>query len=476
MLRRLRCRAATKCQTGFLTFCKHVYLEDVQVSCSDLTLRWISAVGHQLDPLDLQTGHHGAATCQDERNMLLQMDDVDVFHELFRHLARNKAAGLDAVPNEILQALPAKLKETVRQLIVTMWLTGYTPDSWKTSRTVLLYKKGDPAILSNWRPTALANTLYKTWTSIVTHVLSTYGEKQGTIGSAQEGFCRYRNTSRQLQMAIFMIEDAALYNQDIYSLYIDFSSAFNTVNHKQLILIMQKLGFPNTAIKAVENIYINACTRIQTPHGQTGDIQIGRGTIQGDTLSPYLFLIFIEPLLRWLQHGGRGYAPGCLKHTDMPKTVAALAYADDLKVLTGKYSNLQLQAEKIAQFSSWSGMEVNARKCAASALLHGEASTGLLKSPDEDKVIKRRMDGNIRIGTWTVPYLPPEKPYRYLGVLLTLTLNWSHQYIATTAMLTEQACKLQTSFATPAQKLQVFRSKNIAAMRYVFSTTAFFPP
>ena len=45
------------------------------------------------------------------------------------------------------------------------------------------------------------------------------------IGSAQEGFRRYRNTSRQLaalQMAIHMIEDVALYHQDLYSLYIDF--------------------------------------------------------------------------------------------------------------------------------------------------------------------------------------------------------------------------------------------------------------
>ena len=74
------------------------------------------------------------------------------------------------MPNEILQALPAKLKAAVRQLFVTMWLTGYMPDSSKTSRTVLLYKKGNPTILSNRRPIALANNLYKTWTSMVTHV------------------------------------------------------------------------------------------------------------------------------------------------------------------------------------------------------------------------------------------------------------------------------------------------------------------
>ena len=286
---------------------------------------------------------------------------------------------------------------------------------------------------------------------------------------------RYRNTSRQLQMAILMIEDAALYHQDLYSLYIDFSSAFNTVNHEQLILVMHRLGFPSVAISTVRDIYTNACTKISTPAGDTDDIPIGRGTIQGDTLSPYLFLVFIEPLLRWLQHGGRGYAPGCLATTKSPKTIAALAYADDLNALTSNLSNLKLQADKVGRFSKWSGMEVNAKKCAASAILHAQASAGLAKSPDQDAVIRSRLEGHIHLGRGTVPYLPPDKPYKYLGVLLTLTLNWSHQFKATMTTAVEQACKLQSSFATPAQKLQVYRSKIVAAMRYVFSTTAFSP-
>ena len=148
-------------------------------------------------------------------------------------------------------------------------------------------------------------------------------------------------------MAILMIEDAALHHLDLYSLYIDFSSAFNTVNHQQLLHIMKGLGFPEVAIKNIQSIYTNASTVIATPYGDTAAVKIGRGTIQGDTLSPYLFLIFIEPLLRWLQQGGRGYAPGCLANTAHPKTVAALAYADDLNALTGNLSNLKLQAQKV---------------------------------------------------------------------------------------------------------------------------------
>ena len=252
------------------------YLETT--SDDENALPWQEKGKQQLDPFDLQQGRNGPATCQDEQNMLMQMDDACIFTDLLDHLAKGKAAGLDGVPNEPLQALPNRLKEAINRLFVVMWLVGHTPDAWKTSRTVPLYKKGNPQRLQNWRPIALANTLYKTWTSMVTHVLSTYGERQGIIGSAQEGFHNHRNTMRQLQMAILMIEDAALYHQDLYSLYIDFPSAFNTVNHAKLLTIMQKLGFPDIAMITVKDIYTNATTTISMPAGDTADIPIHKGT------------------------------------------------------------------------------------------------------------------------------------------------------------------------------------------------------
>jgi hypothetical protein len=78
--------------------------------------------------------------------------------------------------------------------------------SWKTSLTVLLYKKGNPSQLTNHKPIALANT----------SILSAYGEKYQILHDVQEGFRAERSTSRQIQLLIAALEDARLTNQDIY--------------------------------------------------------------------------------------------------------------------------------------------------------------------------------------------------------------------------------------------------------------------
>ena len=98
--------------------------------------------------------------------------------------------------------------------------------SWKTSLTILLFKKDDPSQLTNHRPIALANTIYKLFTSTITSILSAYGEQHQILHDSQEGFRAERSTSRQLQLIIATLEDAKFTNQNIYLSYIDFKKRF----------------------------------------------------------------------------------------------------------------------------------------------------------------------------------------------------------------------------------------------------------
>ncbi|GLC61481.1 hypothetical protein PLESTB_001761100 [Pleodorina starrii] len=304
--------------------------------------------------------------------LLPHIADPTNFDTCIQFLSRNKAPGPDGIPNELLKALPAPLKCDIHNLLILMWVKAETPLPWTTSDTVLIPKpNGDPLLIKNKRPIALANTLYKLWTSLITLSTSKFAPSADLFSEAQEGFLKHRNTERQILNLLHSIEDAGLTRRDLYILYVDFSSAFNTIDHDKLLQIMYDLGLPLDLIEVVRDLYSQARTCIRTEHGRTPDIHIERGTVQGDTLSPLLFIIFLEPLLRWLHVGGRGYKYGCLTDKDNERYhCSSAAYADDLAAITNTLSDLTTQCEKIGKYAKWAGLEVNHEKCAVSAILH----------------------------------------------------------------------------------------------------------
>lgn len=257
---------------------------------------WKSGPDSMLDTFNLETrvGHKGVERIAIEDSIR----DKSIFQELVSGLSNNKTPGPDGVNNELLKHLPPSMHKAIHRVFILMWLTGATPDSWKASNTILLHKKNSELLLENYRPIALANTMYKLWTGLIQRGLSKYAEHYDILSSSQEGFRGGKNTIRQLHNLINVLSDAKITQQNLYMLYIDFSSAFNTIDHDKLLQTMYDLGFPTDAVNVIANLYTNATTRIKLPAGLTDPIDIDRGTIQGDTLSPLLFLIFIEPLLR----------------------------------------------------------------------------------------------------------------------------------------------------------------------------------
>jgi hypothetical protein len=171
-----------------------------------------------------------------------------------------------------------------------MWATSHTPDQWKENHTILLYKnKGHTTDLNMYRPIALIDSVYKLWTKIQTKVLSDYAEEHSILSPSQAGFRKYNNTIQQLQLLTNAIEDARLTGQNIYALMADLKSAFNMIDHDTLFKIMNDLGFPPDALSVLKDLYTGATSRIHWDTTITAPIPIARGTMQGDSLSPFLF-------------------------------------------------------------------------------------------------------------------------------------------------------------------------------------------
>jgi hypothetical protein len=99
-----------------------------------------------------------------------------------------------------------------------------------------------------------------------------------------------------LAYVIMMMEDAKIYNKDIYVMYANFKGAFNAADHRiMFIKHMRQLGMPPTFVDTCEQLYGVSSTHYITPYAPTPSIDINRGTLHGDTL-----LLFLEPFLRWL--------------------------------------------------------------------------------------------------------------------------------------------------------------------------------
>eukprot|EP00775_Hariotina_reticulata_P002516 gene2516-biopygen4093 len=182
----------------------------------------------------------------------------------------------------------------------------------------------------------------------------------------------------QMEMMTMALEDAHLFKQDIYLLQADMTEAFDTIDHDKLLMIMYDLGFPTDAIEVVKDLYTNARTTFQTPYGPTPALEINRGTIQGDSLSPFLFIIYLEPLLRWLKAGNKGYTVGALKSegTDVQQhyQISDITYADDVNALTGGPTGLEdfkHQAAKISAYTTWGSLIANNSKTTVTGALHG---------------------------------------------------------------------------------------------------------
>jgi len=155
-------------------------------------------------------------------------------------------------------------------------------------------------------------------------------------------------------MLIMALEDAKRNHKDLFMLQVDFSIAFNSIDQDKLLRIMYALGFPTDAIDVVKGLYTEASTILNINGLTTDPIPVDRGTLQGDTLSPLLFNLYVEPLLRWLHWGEQGYMPACLaRRQDPTLAVASASFADDLAALAGSLRDVQAQASKITRFCNW---------------------------------------------------------------------------------------------------------------------------
>ena len=172
----------------------------------------------------------------------------------------------------------------------------------------------------------------------------------------QAGFRKGRGTKDQIANICWITEKAREF-KNIYFCFIDYSKAFDCVDHNKLWKILKEMGIPDHLICLLRNLYAGQEATVRTGHGTTDWFQIGKGVRQGYILSPCLFNLYAEESMRKV---GLEEAEAGIKIAR--RNINNLRYADDTTLIAESEEELKSLLMKVKEESEKFGLKLNIQK------------------------------------------------------------------------------------------------------------------
>ena len=118
------------------------------------------------------------------------------------------------------------------------------------------------------------------------------------LPDVQAGFRKGRGTRDQIANICWIIKKAREFQKIIYFCFIHYAKAFDCVDHNKLWKILKEIGIPDHLTCLLRNLYAGQEATVRTGHGATDLFQVGKGVRQGCILSPCLFYLYAECIMR----------------------------------------------------------------------------------------------------------------------------------------------------------------------------------
>ena len=274
--------------------------------------------------------------------------------EALRHIYNRKSAGCDGIPIELLKTGGEEAVKVMTGLCNCIWKRKEWATDWKKPVYVPIYKKGDKQECGNNRTIALISHANKVLLRIIQRILEVFRIPELPI--EQTGFRRGRGTRDHIANLRWMLEKAREHQRDLFMCFIDYKKAFDCVDHEILWVILRDMGVPIHPTVLLRRLYTNQEATVRTEFGETDNNDIGKRVRQGCILSPLLFNINADNIMREaLEEWEKGISIG-------GRMVTNLRYADDTTLLAGTKEDLIELVGRVRRASEKVGLYLNVGK------------------------------------------------------------------------------------------------------------------
>ena len=265
-------------------------------------------------------------------------------------LSPNKACGPDNFSAKIILECIDELVSPLTKICTKSVNSGEFPNAWKEANIIPLFKKGDRKNPLNYRSISLISLFGKILEKIVHDQI--YRHVSPALCTEQHGFIPRKSCNSNLAVYLCSAWETMREGYQTDAIYTDFSSAFQSVNHKLLAHKLEKsFHFKDSALQWFVS-YLSGRRQRVVVNGKTSEwITVTSGVPEGSLLAPLAFALFINDL------------PGNL-------TSDCLLYADDQKIYRKITApcDAQLLQEDLDRLQRWCtawGLTLNPSKCKA---------------------------------------------------------------------------------------------------------------
>ena len=301
------------------------------------------------DESALQSIPDPPTTCTDSEPFTIEEVEKAV-----KALKNNKACGWDKIAAETIKNGGNAMNQMLLKISNLAWLKGKNPEDWSKGLITPVFKKGDKLDPANYRAITLLSIPGKVLCRMILNRI------QGTVDAhLMEEQCGFRS-SRGTTDAVFVVrqnmEKARERNLQLHCNFVNFKAAFDTIWREALWKCMNAIGVDRAMVGLIKSMYNQTECSVTVNGNMTNWFKVHTGVRQGCLLSPCLFNLFLEFVMKDIRNLDGGIQMGDVH-------INNIRYADDTTLMDLVFEKLQHTTTQLEMSCSRWGMKINPTKC-----------------------------------------------------------------------------------------------------------------